>query len=99
MPFGEMHVRPGRYVGVAPLPAGVANVCLVVGREAALDDPAALLLDAIGREPELRDRFASARMTSPPAVLGPLAVDATAAGAPGLLARGRCRRFHRSHDG
>jgi flavin-dependent dehydrogenase len=91
--FGEMHVRPGRYLGVAPLPAGVANVCLVIGREAGLDDPAALLLDAIGREPELRDRFASARITSQPAVLGPLAVDATAAGAPGLLLAGDAAGF------
>jgi flavin-dependent dehydrogenase len=26
---GEMHVRAGRYIGVAPLPNGVTNVCLV----------------------------------------------------------------------
>ena len=27
--LGEMHVRRGRYIGVAPLPGGVTNVCLV----------------------------------------------------------------------
>lgn len=91
--FGEMHVRPGRYVGIAPLPAAIANVCLVVARDAALDDPAALLLDAIAGEPELRDRFASARMTTAPSVLGPLAVDASAAGAPGLLLAGDAAGF------
>ncbi len=27
--FGEMHIRRGRYVGVAPIPEGLTNVCLV----------------------------------------------------------------------
>src|SRR5262249_39573354 len=27
--LGEMHIRRGRYVGVAALPGGIANVCLV----------------------------------------------------------------------
>ena len=27
--LGEMHVRAGRYIGVAPIPGGLANVCLV----------------------------------------------------------------------
>jgi flavin-dependent dehydrogenase len=88
-----MHVRRGRYIGVAPLPAGAANVCLVVARDAALEQPAALLLEAIAQEPELRDRFAAARMTCAPAVLGPLAVDAAAAGAPGLLLAGDAAGF------
>jgi flavin-dependent dehydrogenase len=91
--FGEMHVRPGRYVGVAPLPSGLANVCLVVSRDAALDDPSGLLLGAIAGEPELRDRFTAARMIAGPAVLGPLAVDARAAGAPGLLLAGDAAGF------
>ena len=41
-----MHVRRGRYIGVAPLPGGLANVCLVKPSRAgdpALRDPAALL--------------------------------------------------------
>ena len=92
-PFGEMHVRAGRYVGVAPLPSGLANVCVVVSREHVHDDPAAVLLDAIARDPELRERFAAARMTSAPAIIGPLAVDAAAAGAPGLLLAGDAAGF------
>ena len=27
--FGEMHVRRGGYIGVAPLPGGLANACVV----------------------------------------------------------------------
>ena len=32
---GEMHVRPRHYLGIAPLPGGLANVCLVVPEEEA----------------------------------------------------------------
>ena len=91
--FGEMHVRPARYIGLAPVPSGDANVCLVAERDEAHDDPSAMLLEAIAREPELRERFTSARMVAPPAVLGPLAVDAAAAGAPGLLLAGDAAGF------
>lgn len=91
--FGEMHVRRGRYVGVAPVPSGVANVCLVVSRQEGLDDPAAVLLAAIRGDAELRDRFATARMIAPPAVLGPLAVDVAVPGAPGLLLAGDAAGF------
>jgi flavin-dependent dehydrogenase len=99
--FGEMHVRRGRYLGVAPVPSGCANVCLVVpgpasepspGR-AGLDAPAALLRQAIERDPALRERFADARMLTAPVVLGPLAVDAVAAGLPGLLLAGDAAGF------
>src|SRR5204862_1586342 len=27
--FGEMHVRRGSYIGVAPIPGGLTNVCVV----------------------------------------------------------------------
>jgi flavin-dependent dehydrogenase len=91
--FGEMHVRRGRYLGLAPLPAGLANVCLVASRQDGLDDPAALLLAAIRGDAELRDRFTAARMIAPPAVLGPLAVDAAVPGAPGLLLAGDAAGF------
>ena len=91
--FGEMHVRRGRYLGVAPVPSGLANVCLVVSRQDGLDDPAALLLAAIQGDAELRDRFASARMVAPPVVLGPLAVDVLVPGAPGLLLAGDAAGF------
>ena len=93
--FGEMHVRRGRYLGVAPVPSGCANVCLVVpgAGPGGLDDPPALLARAIESDPRLRERFADARMIAPPVVLGPLAVDAVAAGMSGLLLAGDAAGF------
>jgi flavin-dependent dehydrogenase len=102
--FGEMHVRRGRYLGVARVPPGCANVCLVVSPSAlnnvegsasrrAIDDPSVLLQRAIDSDPSLRERFAGARMMTAPVVLGPLAVDARAAGAPGLLLAGDAAGF------
>ena len=99
--YGEMHIRRGRYLGVAPVPSGLTNVCLVVPRpstwlragRADLDDPSAVLRQAIDRDGALRERFAGARMTAPPVVLGPLAVDAAAPGVPGLLLAGDAAGF------
>jgi flavin-dependent dehydrogenase len=90
---GEMHVRRGRYVGVAPVPGGLANVCLVIEQPKRLHDPAALLLRAIERDPALRERFAGAELTERPTVLGPLAVEARAAGVDGLLLAGDAAGF------
>jgi menaquinone-9 beta-reductase len=107
--FGEMHVRRGRYLGIAPVPSGSVNVCLVTpgpstrlgagpsrrtgAAVTGLDDPARSLQQAIDGDPQLRERFAGARMTSAPVVLGPLAIDAAAAGAPGLLLAGDAAGF------
>lgn len=77
--LGEMHIRRGSYIGVAPLPGGLVNVCLVkaAGNSGAhRSDPLATIRAALAAEPMLRDRFASARFVSAPMVLGPLAVDA-----------------------
>ena len=92
---GEMHIRPGRYIGVAPLPGGLTNVCVVVPqpRCGALCEPGALLSATVTRDALLGDRFAGARMVAPPLVLGPLAVDTTAAGLPGLLLAGDAAGF------
>ena len=62
--FGEMHIRRGRYIGVAPLGNGVSNVCLVQpwsGGACDFGDPPGLLRGAIAAEPMLRDRFAAER--------------------------------------
>jgi flavin-dependent dehydrogenase len=97
--FGEMHVRRGRYVGVAPLPSGETNLCLVIpgprlrGGGGGFEDPSALLRFAIDREPSLRERFAAARMTAAPVMMGPLAVDAVRCGVPGLLLAGDAAGF------
>src|SRR5262249_45410886 len=73
---GEMHIRAGRYIGVAPVPGGLTNVCLVKPSRPAdpeLADPTALLLNELARDPLLADRAAAARLAVPPVVLGPLA--------------------------
>jgi flavin-dependent dehydrogenase len=94
--IGEMHVRRGRYIGVAPVPGGATNVCLVRPSHAAdgdLRDPAALLQDELARDPLLRDRFAGARLVTTPVVLGPLAVDVRPAAIDGLLLAGDAAGF------
>ena len=90
---GEMHIRRDRYIGVAPLPDALANVCLVTERRDGFDDPAGLLRAAVAGDPMLRDRFEGARLIGPVVSLGPLAVDATAAGLPGLLLAGDAAGF------
>jgi len=95
--LGEMHVRRGRYVGVAPIPGGLTNVCLVRPSrpgDAELRDPAALLARELQRDPLLRDRAADARLVSAPVVLGPLAVDVDPdAAIDGLLVAGDAAGF------
>ena len=90
--FGEMHVRAGRYLGVAPLPGGLANGCLVTCDRAILraTNP---LMAAMRSDVQIADRFARAELLSAPTVLGPLALEAIAAGAPGLLLAGDAAGF------
>ena len=102
-PFGEMHVRLGAYIGVAPVPGGLANVCLVkpweapdhgaASSDATFRDPAALLRRELARDPLLRERFSGARLVTGPVVLGPLAVDVRAHAIPGLLLAGDAAGF------
>jgi flavin-dependent dehydrogenase len=91
--FGEMHVRRGRYFGLAPVPSGLTNVCVVVPRIAALADPRQLLLDTVATDAAVRDRFRVARLATDPVVVGPLAVDVRAAGMPGVLLAGDAGGF------
>ena len=90
-----MHIRCGQYLGVAPVPGGLTNACVVVSepRGGALAEPEALLVAALRCDPALGPRFADARLVSPVAVLGPLAVDTTAAGVDGLLLAGDAAGF------
>jgi len=98
---GEMHIRAGGYLGIAPLPNGLANVCLVRmlarqrehGRRPSRESPAQVVADAIAADPALRERFRSAARLSDVVVLGPLAVNARAAGCPGLLLAGDAAGF------
>lgn len=94
--FGEMHIRRGRYIGVAPVPGGMTNVCLVkpsAGGDVALRDPESALRLELEADPALRDRFAGARLVRPPVVLGPLAVDLTGDSVDGLLLAGDAAGF------
>ena len=121
---GEMHIRPDGYIGVAPLPGGLANVCVVrelhrcrlrrvqedppyasmnraVGRvlsdppmpEARSPEPEMIIADMIAADPDLKARFSGARRVSPVTTLGPLGIESTAAGCPGLLLAGDAAGF------
>ncbi len=93
---GEMHLRADGYVGVAPLPGEVANVCVVRdlphmrARGVATSE---VVSDALRLDPILKERFGAARQVSEVASLGPLAVDGRAAGYPGLLLAGDAAGF------
>src|ERR1700681_2617302 len=94
--WGEMHIRRGRYIGVAPVPGNIANVCLVQpsgAGDADLRDPEHALFRGLAADPVLRDRFASARLLRPPIVLGPLAVDVTGGAVDGLILAGDAAGF------
>jgi menaquinone-9 beta-reductase len=93
---GEMHVRHGYYIGVAPVPDSLTNVCLVkpsFAGDATLADPAAALKSALARDLLLRDRAAGARLIGLPTVLGPLAVDVRDGAIDGLLVAGDAAGF------
>jgi geranylgeranyl reductase family protein len=100
---GEMHVRTDGYLGIAPMADGIANVCVVRSVEEARplqreSAPGAspyedLIAEAVACDAHLRERFAKARRVSDVTVLGPLAVDANAAGVPGLLLAGDAAGF------
>jgi flavin-dependent dehydrogenase len=102
--FGEMHIRRGRYIGVAPIGGGVSNVCLVLpwsGGDPAratssaceFRDPPGLLLKAIGAEPALIHRFGGRSPIRHPIMLGPLAVDVVRGDIAGLLLAGDAAGF------
>jgi menaquinone-9 beta-reductase len=92
--IGEMHVRRDHYIGVAPVPGGLTNACLVVSEARARALGLATALDRVlAADPWLGDRFRTARRATRVAVLGPLAVDASAAGVEGLLLAGDAGGF------
>jgi flavin-dependent dehydrogenase len=91
--LGEMHIRRGHYLGVARLPEGIANACVVTSNRAALRDPKSLLLGALRHDGQLAARFADARLLDAPVCLGPLAVECRSAGVRGLLLAGDAAGF------
>ena len=95
-PRGEMHVRTNGYTGIAGLGGGITNVCVVREVDARGEEhirPGEVISRALAGDPELCERFARARQVSAVASLGPLAVEARAAGCPGLLLAGDAAGF------
>ena len=90
--FGEMHVRSNHYMGIAPLAHELTNACVVTPTPGG-QLPADCMTTMLRGDPLLGERFAGARMVTAPICLGPLAVDARAAGAPGLLLAGDAAGF------
>ena len=96
---GEMHVRRDGYIGVAPVPGGIVNVCVVrelrrlIGRVLSAPPSPDAIIAAIAADPLLRERFRNARRVSPVTTLGPLAIESSAAGCPGLLLAGDAAGF------
>jgi len=94
---GEMHIRLDGYIGIAPLPGGVTNVCVV--RElgslfrAQRAEGDTLIESAIASDPMLRERFARARRVTDVTSLGPLAVESRGVGIRGLLLAGDAAGF------
>jgi flavin-dependent dehydrogenase len=94
--FGEMHVRRGRYVGIAPLPGGLTNACLVrpwVAVEEPGADPEGMLRRELAADSTFGWRFERARLVVPPRVLGPLAADVADVEVLGLLLAGDAAGF------
>ncbi len=90
---GEMHLRRGHYVGVSPLGAGVINICVVTGPRPDGRTPEEIIRRVLERDAVLRERTSAMRLTEPPRVLGPLAVNCDAPGVPGLLLAGDAAGF------
>jgi flavin-dependent dehydrogenase len=90
---GEIHVRDGHYLGVAPLMGGLANVCVVTADDGRLARPHELLVNTLASDPLLRDRFASATRVSAIDCDGPLAVENRYCGLEGLLLAGDSAGF------
>jgi flavin-dependent dehydrogenase len=90
---GEMHVRAGHYVGLAPLGGDLTNVCVVTGRRPDGRTPEDVIRRVLERDARLRERTSDFRLTAAPRVLGPLAVDCDAPGIPGLLLAGDAAGF------
>jgi flavin-dependent dehydrogenase len=94
--FGQMHVRPDGYCGVAPLPDGLVNVSLVVPTNAlqrAHLSATALFDRWIAETPRLRACLADCRRVSPVRGVSPLGSRARRAHVSGALLVGDAAGF------
>jgi len=93
---GEMFVRRGRYVGLAPIGGGLVNAAAVVPADEAREiarDPEAYLRAELAAVPELRRRAAAARLARGVMVAGPFARSTRRAVADGALLVGDAADF------
>ncbi len=94
--YGEMHVRPSAYVGLAPLPGGRVNVALVLPGRAVRQwgkDIEALFWHELAQFPALGSRLARVRRTKPLLGTGPLRRRVPVAAGPGYLLVGDAAGF------
>ena len=91
--LGEMHIRAGWYLGLAPIGSGLTNVCVVTPPRPQGCTPLEIIRTAASSDQALAARFARARFVEPVRVLGPLAADVTAPGVPGMLLAGDAAGF------
>jgi geranylgeranyl reductase family protein len=95
---GEMHVGLGGYCGIAPLGPQSANVAFVLDRRAMTaaggDLEAFYRATIAARWPALHERLTRARLVAPPRAIGPLALVARRAWAPGALLVGDAAGFY-----
>lgn len=95
-PYGELHVARDAYCGLAPLGPGRANLAFVVDRAelgAVAGDVPAFYLRRLRAWPAIVERLAAARLVEPPRAVGPLALEARAVWAPGVLLTGDAAGF------
>lgn len=94
---GEMHVGGGGYCGIAPLSASAANIAFVLDQRemaAAGGDLEAFHRRALReRWPRVAERLEKARLCEPPRAVGPLALSAPRAWAPGVALVGDAAGF------
>jgi len=95
---GEMHVGGGGYCGVAPLPAGAANVTFVLPEREmapAAGDIEGFYRDALRRRwPRLHERLGRARLCGRPRPVGPLALESGGVTADGAVMVGDAAGFY-----
>lgn len=95
--YGEMHVEPDGYVGLADVGGGITNVALVMPVDrarGAKGDKVGFLHAWLGARAQLAPRFADAERISPVRVTGPFAQRARRAWAPGAALVGDAADFY-----
>ncbi|MAG34962.1 MAG: hypothetical protein CL878_01730 [Dehalococcoidia bacterium] len=94
--YGEMHVRPGAYVGLAPLPGGCVNVAMVLPTRAVRQrgqDVEGLFWHELAQFPALAGRLARVRRTKSLLGTGPLRRHVPVTAGPGYLLVGDAAGF------